>query len=618
MQFLSVENASKSYGEKVIVKDLNLSISKGDRIALIAKNGSGKTTLMRMICGEEGLEGENARIHISKDIRISYLAQEPDLDPDATVVDAVFDADLPAIKALKKYETALLFGIEADINAATLMMDDTKAWDVEAKVQTILSKLRINYLDQKIGSLSGGQRKRIALAKLIIEEPEFIIMDEPTNHLDIDMIEWLEEYLQSPDITLLMVTHDRYFLERVCNEIFELDRGTLYVYRGNYSQYLEKKEARLANEAANYEKNTQLFKRELEWMRRMPQARTTKSKSRIDKFYDIKESIRNKRNEDQVQILIEPVRLGSKIVEFHNVSKSFGEKTVMANFSYKFKKGERVGIVGINGAGKSSFVKLLTEQFPPTTGKIIIGETVQFGYYDQEGLQLKSDMTVIDVIREIADFIPLAKGLKMTAETLLEKFLFPRSQQRVYVSQLSGGEKRRLYLLTVLIKNPNFLILDEPTNDLDIITLNVLEDYLEDYPGCLVIVSHDRYFMDKLVDHIFVVEEGGHIIDYNGTYTEYRMDKLEQEAELASQKPVSNVANESSESKLSFEQRKEIKSIEKQLEKLEERKKEITAQFDNPALTPDKIMELSKKLDEVNGEIEEKEMRWMELVDSGS
>lgn len=615
MQFLSIENASKSYGEKLIVQNLTLSISKGDRIALIAKNGSGKTTLMRMICGEEGLEGENAKINISKDIRISYLPQEPQLDPDDTVVNAVFDADLPAIKALKKYENALLFGVEEDINEATLMMDDTKAWDVEAKVQTVLSKLRINYLDQKISSLSGGQRKRIALAKLIIEEPEFIIMDEPTNHLDIDMIEWLEEYLQSPDITLLMVTHDRYFLERVCNEIFELDRGILHIYRGNYSQYLEKKEARLANEAANYEKNTQLFKRELEWMRRMPQARTTKSKSRIDKFYDIKEAIRNKRNEDQVQILIEPVRLGTKIVEFHNVSKSFGDKTVMYNFSYKFKKGERVGIVGVNGAGKSSFVKLLTEQFQASTGKIIIGETVQFGYYDQEGLQLKADMTVIDVIREIADYIPLAKGMKLTAESLLEKFLFPRSQQRVYVSQLSGGEKRRLYLLTVLIKNPNFLILDEPTNDLDIITLNVLEDYLEDYPGCLVIVSHDRYFMDKLVDHIFVVEEGGHIIDFNGTYTEYRMEKSDREAELASQKSPQTVTTESSESKLSFEQRKEIKSIEKQLEKLEERKKEITLQFDDISLTPDKIIELSKKLEEVNNEIEERETRWMELID---
>ena len=618
MQYLSIENASKSYGEKVLVRNLNLSISKGDRIAIIAKNGSGKTTIMRMICGEEGIEGENAKISISKDIRISYLAQEPVLDPNATAVDAVFDADLPAITALKKYEKALLFGTEDEINEATLMMDDTKAWDVEARVQTVLAKLRIDYLDQKIASLSGGQRKRVALAKLIIEDPEFIILDEPTNHLDIDMIEWLEEYLQNPSITLLMVTHDRYFLERVCNEIVELDRGEVYVYRGNYSQYLEKKEARLQNEAANFEKNTQLFKRELEWMRRMPQARTTKSKSRIDKFYDIKESIRNKRNEEQVQILIEPVRLGSKIVEFHNATKTFGQKTVLSNFSYKFKKGERVGIVGVNGAGKSSFVKLLIGQLPVSQGKIIHGETLLFGYYDQEGLQLKGDMTVIDVIREIADYIPLAKGMKLTAESLLEKFLFPRSQQRVFVSQLSGGERRRLYLLTVLIKNPNFLILDEPTNDLDIITLNVLEDYLEDYPGCLVIVSHDRYFMDKLVDHIFIVENGGTIIDYNGTYTEYRLDKLQEDTkseEEKSNKPSSENISTASDAKLSFEQRKEIKSLEKQIEKLEERKRAITLKFDDPDITQEVIMDLSKKLEAINLEIEEKEGKWMELVD---
>jgi ABC transport system ATP-binding/permease protein len=617
MQYLSIENAHKSYGDKVLVSNLNLSISKGDRIALIAKNGSGKTTIMRMICGEEGLEGENAKISISKDIRISYLAQEPVLDYNSTVVDAVFDADLAAIKALKKYESALLFGTEDEINEASLLMDDTKAWDVEAKVQTVLANLRIDYLDQKISSLSGGQRKRVALAKLIIEDPEFIILDEPTNHLDIDMIEWLEEYLQNPSVTLLMVTHDRYFLERVCNEIFELDRGIMHVYRGNYSQYLEKKEARLQNEAANYEKNTQLFKRELEWMRRMPQARTTKSKSRIDKFYDIKESIRNKRNEDQVQIMIEPVRLGSKIVEFHNVTKSFGDKTVMSNFSYKFKKGERVGIVGVNGAGKSSFVKLLIGQLPVSAGKIIHGETILFGYYDQEGLKMKGDMTVIDVIRDIADHIPLAKGMKLTAESLLEKFLFPRSQQRVFVSQLSGGEKRRLYLLTVLIKNPNFLILDEPTNDLDIITLNVLEDYLEDYPGCLVIVSHDRYFMDKLVDHIFIVENGGNIIDYNGTYTEFRMEKLEDNVKVPEVKleSATNQSTSTVDSKLSFEQKKEIKSIEKQIEKLEEKKREITNKFDDTSLTTESLIELSKKLEEINLEIEDKEMKWMELVE---
>jgi ATP-binding cassette subfamily F protein uup len=569
---------------------------------------------MKMISGEEGLEGEQASIHISKDIRIAYLAQEPVLRMEDTVIDAVFDADHPALQAVKAYENAIVSGSEDEINKSSLMMDDTKAWDIEAKVSVVLAKLRIDYLHQKIASLSGGQRKRVALAKLIIEEPEFLILDEPTNHLDIDMIEWLEDYLQGPNITLLMVTHDRYFLERVCNEILELDRGIVHIYRGNYSQYLEKKEARLQNEAVVFEKNTQLFKRELEWMRRMPQARTTKAKSRIDKFYDIKESIRDKRNEEQVQIMIEPVRLGTKIVEFHNVAKSFGSKKVLTNFTYKFKKAERIGIVGVNGAGKSSFVKLLTGLIPVDTGKIVIGETVQFGYYDQEGLQLKGDKTVIDVIRDIAEYVPLAKGMKLTAETLLERFLFPRSQQRVYVSQLSGGEKRRLYLLTILIKNPNFLILDEPTNDLDIITLNVLEDYLEDYPGCLIVVSHDRYFMDKIVDHLFVIESDGEVIDYNGTYTEYRLEMAEKEA----QNTIKHDNQESttvSESKLTFEQRKEIKAIEKQIEKLEERKKSILLKFENVTLLPANEIELlSKELDAINREIEDKEMAWMELV----
>jgi ABC transport system ATP-binding/permease protein len=617
MQFLSIENASKSYGEKILISNLNLSISKGDRIALIAKNGSGKTTLMKMISGEEGLEGEHATIHIAKDIKISYLAQEPVLRLQDSVIDAVFDADHPALVAVKAYENAIISGSEDAINKSTLMMDDTKAWDVEARVSVVLAKLKIDYLDQKISSLSGGQRKRVALAKLIIEEPEFLILDEPTNHLDIDMIEWLEDYLQGPNITLLMVTHDRYFLERVCNEIIELDRGNVHIYRGNYSQYLEKKEARLQNEAVVFDKNTQLFKRELEWMRRMPQARTTKSKSRIDKFYDIKESIRNKRNEEQVQILIEPVRLGSKIVELHNVSKSFGSKKVLTNFTYKFKKGERVGVVGVNGAGKSSFVKVLTGLLPVDTGKVVVGETVHFGYYDQEGLQLKGDKTVIDVIRDIAEYVPLAKGMKLTAESLLEKFLFPRSQQRVYVSQLSGGEKRRLYLLTILIKNPNFLILDEPTNDLDIITLNVLEDYLEDYPGCLIVVSHDRYFMDKIVDHLFVIEQNGVVKDYNGTYTEYRMefptqtqgsvpDRTEEASSTTSSAPGNN---------LSYDQRKEIKALEKQIEKLEERKATILKTFEESNnLSPEQMSKLSKELDSINEEIQDKELAWMEVV----
>ncbi|MFZ1788785.1 MAG: ABC-F family ATP-binding cassette domain-containing protein [Saprospiraceae bacterium] len=618
MQYLAIEHATKTYGEKVLFKDVSFTISQGDRIALIAKNGSGKTTLMRVLSGEEGIEGEGAKLIIDKNIRTSFLHQEPDLNPEAKIIDEVFEADLPAIKAVKAYEVAVLSNDPNALQEATLLMDDHKAWDVEARVNTVLAKLKIANLDQKIKTLSGGQRKRVALAKLIIEEPEFIILDEPTNHLDIDMIEWLEEYLQGGNVTLFMVTHDRYFLERVCNEIMELDMGKMHMYRGNYSQYLEKKEARLANEAVVYDKTKKLFKRELEWVRRMPQARTTKSKSRVDSFHDIKESLRDKRNTDEMQILIEPTRLGSKIVELHSVSKAYGDKKLITKFDYKFKKGERVGIVGVNGAGKSTLIKMITGLEPTDTGKIIIGETINFGYFGQDGLVVNETKMVIDVIRDIAEYIPLAKGLKLTAESLLEKFLFPRSQQRVQVSQLSGGERRRLYLLTILIKNPNFLILDEPTNDLDIITLNVLEDYLEDYPGCLIIVSHDRYFLDKLVDHIFVLEGDGAIKDYNGTYTEYRMEKNEEaeiNREAKSQSNTVAAPTSSSENKLSFEQQKQIKALEKQIERLEQRKAEVTAKFEDMNLGPDLIAKFSTELATINAEIEEKEMKWMELVE---
>ena len=620
MQFLAIERATKMYGEKILFKEVSFTISKGDRIALIAKNGSGKTTLMKVLSGEEGLEGEHAKLFLDKNIRVSFLHQEPELDPAANILDEVFEADLPQLKAVKEYELALLSNDEHLMQKAMLKMDDAKAWDIEARVKAILAKLKINNLDQKVGTLSGGQKKRLALAKLIIEEPEFIILNEPTNHLDIDMIEWLEEYLQGPNVTLFMVTHDRYFLERVCNEIFELDMGNLHVYRGNYSQYLEKKEARLANESVVYDKTKKLFKRELEWVRRMPQARTTKSKSRIDSFHDIKESLRNKRNTDEMQIMIEPTRLGSKIVELHNVSKAFGDKKILEPFSYKFKKGERLGVVGVNGAGKSTFIKMLTGLEPADSGKIIIGETVNFGYYGQDGLQVPESKMVIDVIRDIAEYIPLAKGLKLTAESLLEKFMFPRSQQRVQVGQLSGGEKRRLYLLTVLVKNPNFLILDEPTNDLDIITLNVLEDYLDDYPGCLIIISHDRYFLDKLVDHIFILEGEGQLKDYNGTYSEYRVEKNteleEQRARANAQPTVSNV--QSSASKMTFEQQKQIKAIERQIEKLEEKKQGIMAKFENENLNAEEITKLSKELEGLNEEIELKELQWMELVDGAN
>ena len=616
MQYLSVENASKSYGEKVLFSNTTFTISKGNKIALIAKNGSGKTTLLKVIAGEEGVEGENARIELAKHIKIAYLKQDPELEPRDTVLEAIFDAANKKMNAVKEYKLSLLSNDKEAQQTALLTMDDESAWDTEAMVSTVLNKLRITYPDKLIENLSGGQRKRVALARIILENPDFIILDEPTNHLDIDMIEWLEEYLANANITVFMVTHDRYFLENVCNEIMELDKGVIHMYRGNYSQYLEKKEMRLQNEAANFDKTRKLFKRELEWVRRQPQARGTKAKSRVDKFYEIKKEIGNHQQDTEMSINIDMTRLGSKIVEAHNISKSYGDQLLFENFHYKFKKGERVGVVGINGAGKSTFIKVLTGEVPTDTGKVVIGETVVFGHYNQEGLQLNQDKTVLDVIRDIADYIPLAKGLKLSAESLLERFLFPRSQQRVYVSQLSGGEKRRLYLLTVLIKNPNFLILDEPTNDLDIITLNVLEDYLVDYPGCLVIITHDRFFMDKLVDHIFVLEGDGNIKDFNGTYSEYRNKK---QIDLHNSKPESKQSSqaENTKSKNEYELKKEIKSVEKQIEKLEKKKAEIMIQFSDAAnLSNDQLADLGKELDEIKNTIEEKEMVWMELSEN--
>ena len=526
MQYLLLENINKSFGEKVLFDDINLSITKGDKIALIAKNGSGKTTLLKVIAGTEGIEGENATIQTAKGIEIAYLEQEPYFHPDASVLDAVLESDHPSIHAIRVYEEALQTGDNAALEEAIVKIEDLKAWDVEHRMREILSKLNITDLKQKVGQLSGGQKKRIALAKIILRNPDFLILDEPTNHLDIDMIEWLENYLESSQLTIFMVTHDRYFLERVCNTIIELDRGNVYPYKGNYSNYLEKKDARMANESVVLDKTQKLFKKELQWIRRQPKARSTKAKSRVDDFQDIKQRAHQKLDDDEMTIHIKSSRMGSKILEAHGLTKSFGDKHIIKLFNYKFKKGERVGIVGPNGAGKSTVLKLLTGELKPDGGKVVVGDTIVFGYYTQSGMNLKDDKRVIEVVRDIAEYIPLEKGQKLTAESLLEKFLFPRAQQRVYVSQLSGGERRRLYLLTILMSNPNFLILDEPTNDLDVLTLNVLENFLMDFPGCLIIVSHDRYFTDKLVQHLFILDGEGGVKDYNGNYSKYRADKL--------------------------------------------------------------------------------------------
>ncbi len=617
MNYLTLENITKHYGEKTLFEGVDLYVDKGDKIALVAKNGTGKSTLLKVIYGEESSEGETAKVMLHKDVRMGMLLQDPKLPQDANVMEAVFDSDTPAIQAIKRYERAMIFPEnQEEMQAAIAEMETHKAWDYEARIKEILSRFNISDLNQRIHELSGGQQKRVALAKVLIEEPDFLILDEPTNHLDLDMIEWLEEYLQSPNLTVFMITHDRYFLDRVCNVIYELDRGQLFRYRGNYSYFLEKKAAREENTVANLEKNKKLYKRELDWVRRSPQARGTKAKARVDAFYDIKDKVSVNLSEGEVKMDFKAQRMGKKILEAHNVSKRFGDLTIVEKFDYKFKKRERVGLVGANGTGKSTIINILTQQLKPDTGKIVVGDTIVFGHYAQDGMQLNEDKRVIEVIKDIAEVIPLANGKNLTAASFLERFLFDRKQQQVYVSQLSGGEKRRLYLMTVLMANPNFLILDEPTNDLDILTLNVLEDFLQEYQGCLLVVTHDRYFMDKLVDHLFILEGDGEIRDYNGTYSEYRAMKREEELEaqrMARESQPKEKKVRSDKTGLDYEQRKELNRLEKEIMKLEEKKLKLSEKFNDTSLSADDITQLSIEIGEIQNKLEEKEMRWMEL-----
>lgn len=626
MNYLTIENASKTFGEKTLFSDLSLSINKSDKIALVAKNGTGKTTLLRVLNGEENVEGEQAKILFKKGITIAYLTQESDLNDSMTVLEEALDSDNPQLKAVQAYENALFDKDQDAIQNAISKIEDLEAWDIEAIVKEILGKLDIHKYDQKVGTLSGGQKKRLSLAKVLISNPDFLILDEPTNHLDLEMIEWLEEYLQQPNLTVFMVTHDRYFLERVCNIIVDLEEKKLSSFKGNYSEYLEKKASIQQTEQANLAKVKKLYTKELAWIRRQPKARGTKAKSRVDKFYEIKEKAHKKIDDDQLEFIIKSQRLGSKILEAYYVHKSFGELKVLDDFYYKFKKDEKIGIVGPNGAGKTTFIKLLTKELAPDEGKVVIGETVKFGIFAQDGLSLGEDKRVIEVVRDIAEYIPLEKGMKLTAMALLEKFLFPRHQHQVYYSQLSGGEKRRLYLLTVLMQNPNFLILDEPTNDLDIVTLNVLEEYLQSFKGCLLIISHDRYFMDKIVDHIFVLRKGGKIKDFNGNYSEFKAKEAELlQIERAEKKPkeaatpvVSSQPKQNASKKISFKDKHRMDQIEKELENLEKRKQEITDKFSDTSLNSEQLDELSKEMGILMNNIEEIEMEWMEIVDRTS
>ena len=620
MNFLNVENVSKIYGDKVLFENINLQINEGEKVAIVARNGSGKTTLMRVLAGDEPGEGENASINFKKGIKIGFLKQEPEFREDETILDAIYRSENPTIKIIKEYELALEAGDTQALKEATTKMDDAKAWEMEARIKETLGRFNVSDLNKPVSVLSGGQRKRISLAKQIIEEPDFLILDEPTNHLDVEMIEWLETYLSHPSLTLLMVTHDRYFLEVVCDTILELEKGKLYKHKGNYSQFLERKASREMNEDVVLEKTKKLLKRELEWVRRSPKARTSKSKSRVDSYHNLKESVDGKVKNEKLQIDIKGQRMGSKIVELQYISKAYGDLKLIEEFHYKFKKNEKVGIVGKNGTGKSTFLKMLTKEIRPDAGKVIIGGTIVFGHYNQDGLQLEVDKRVIDVVRDIAEYIPLDKGQKLSAAALLERFLFSRKQQQVYASQLSGGERRRLYLLTILMTNPNFLILDEPTNDLDIISLNILEDFLMEFPGCVVIVSHDRYFMDKVVDHIFVFEGDGKVKDFNGNYTEYKRLKKREQKEASKKKTSTpkasrNPTNESKPKKLSYLEQKEFKKLEKDIMSLETRKSEIMELFNDSSLDGEKIEALSIELGDVNKLISEKEDRWGELAE---
>ncbi len=615
MNFLTLENITKSYGEKVLFGGLNLHIDKGQKIGLIAKNGTGKSTLLRVIAGKEGSEGENAEIVLRKDIRIGWLDQEPDFYPELGVLEAALDDSSPMVRVLRRYEHALAHPENAaELQAAMAAMDDQKAWSFDSKVKEMLFRFGLFNLEQKIKTLSGGQKKRVALVKILLEEPDFLILDEPTNHLDVEMIEWLEEYLQQPGVTLFMVTHDRYFLENICDSIVELEGGQLHRYKGSYADYLEKKALREEVQATTYERQKKLLKHELDWVRRSPAARTSKAKARVDNYFDRKETNDSLRvQKEEMSIQIKESWLGGKIVECHNMSKSYDGRTVVGSFTYKFKRKERVGIVGANGAGKSTFLQLITQALPSDTGKVIVGDTVVFGYYRQDGLQLKEDKRVIDVVRDIAEVIPLEKGKELSAAQLLERFLFSRQQQQVYASQLSGGEKRRLYLVTVLMRNPNFLILDEPTNDLDVMTLQVLEDFLEDFPGCLLVVTHDRYFMDRLVEHLFVFEGQGKIKDFNGTYIEYRMMKKEEDSRKRAEERQAAPTGSAAKPGLSNAERNEMKKLEKDIAKMESRKAEILIRFNGGDLGAEEAAKLSAELGKLQEELEVREMRWLEL-----
>ena len=626
MNYLFTANLSKSYGDQTLFSDVNISINKGQKVALIARNGTGKTSLLKIMAGLDTPDSGKVEIHSS--IKIAFLEQQTILNESATVKECIFYTDNPVLSLIREYETCMLKlqtnpTPELEKLQQKLMseIDQKGAWDYESKINEILSKLDLTNLEQPVNQLSGGQKKRIALASILVQEPDFFILDEPTNHLDIEMIEWLESFLTTKNTTLLLVSHDRYFLDKVCDEIIEIDRGVSYKYKGNYAYYLEKKEEREYNKQAEVDNATKLMKKELEWMRRQPKARGTKAKSRIESFYDIEKVSKQKTGQDDVKLNVRETYIGNKIVEICDVDKSYDNLQILKNFNYKFQRYDRIGIVGKNGAGKSTFLNMMVGKENPTAGKINIGQTVNFGYFRQDDIVLKEDKRVIEIIQDIAEYIVLANGKKLSAMQLLLRFLFNKESHFKYVSTLSGGEKRRLQLLTILMKNPNFLILDEPTNDLDLATLNVLEDFLQQFRGCLVVVTHDRYFMDKLVDHLFVFEGDAVVRDFPGNYSQYRIElakeiklKNEKTQAVEAEKPKKKRADKENQvkKKLSYNEQREFDNLEKEIEKLEEQKSEIEQKLIAGGGSED-IMNWSKDLATIVTDINAKTDRWLEL-----
>ncbi len=640
MNLLSVNQLSKSFGDKKLFQNINFGINYGDKVALIAKNGSGKSTLFKIL---QGIEiPDSGDIAFRKELRISFLSQEPNLDDNHTIEQAIYAGDSEMVKTAIDYthlvETHYANPTEKtenQLDVLTNKMNDLEAWNVETQIMLVCANLGLNDLKQKVSTLSGGQKKRLALAQVILNEPDLLIMDEPTNHLDVTVIEWLEEYLRSYKKSILLVTHDRYFLDEVCDRIIEIDDHQLFEYKGKFDYYMEKKAERMMMQASELEKAKNLYRRELEWVRKQPRARTVKSKSRVDAFVDVEAKARKKSVDKKIELSVKVERIGSKIIEVHNLKKAFGDKKILEPFTYTFIKGEKIGIVGPNGIGKSTFINMLQGLEPPDSGKVTVGDTIVFGYYSQKGIQVADDKRVIEVVKDIAEFIPLANGTSLSASGLLTRFNFAPEVQYGHVSKLSGGEKRRLYLLTVLVRNPNFLILDEPTNDLDIITLQTLEQFLLDFQGCVLIVSHDRYFLDRLVDHVFAFEGNGVVKDFPGNYSEYRQWKYDSEdeaEELAKEQKLKEIISSndsvveqpvkpiveaivSEKKKLSYKEQKELESLDAELPQLEAKKLEIETLLASGISDVKEIEKLSKQFTFISSQIDEKTMRWLELQD---